>query len=100
MDGGELVDRLVEFDGIIIIGKFGGGFTNFDNALEPDLIIDMDLIAGVEPVGDVLGVELHVMMGHFCANGFVGGALIEELVDEVAMAFGELGNFAAGLATG
>ena len=100
MDGGELVDGLMEFDGIIMIGQIGGGFANFDNVLKPELVIDVDLVAGIEPVGDVFGIELDGMFGHFGADGFVSCALIEEVVDEAAVGFGELGDLAAGLATG
>ena len=38
------------------------------------------------------------MCGHFDFDGFVGCAVIEHLVDEVALGFGEFGDFAGGLA--
>src|SRR3954471_68180 len=58
-----------------------------EDPLKPELMIDMNLVAGIEPVGDVLGIEVDGVFGHCSANGFVGCALIEELVDEAALGF-------------
>jgi hypothetical protein len=40
------------------------------------------------------------VFGHLDFDGFVGGAVVEHVVDDVALSFGKVGDFAGGLTAG
>jgi len=40
------------------------------------------------------------VFGHLDFDGFVGSAVVEHVVDDVALGFGEVGDFARWFATG
>ena len=87
-------DGLWEFEVGGVGSKVGGVFTDFAHLVEPFLVLEVSLVAAVEPVGDVLLVEGDVEFGHFGDDVGVGLAGVEHLVDEEALLGRELGDFA------
>jgi hypothetical protein len=77
-------------------GSSAPGFAEEAEFGAPFQEAEVVLVAGGEPVGEVFGVEGDALVGEGLADGFVGGAAIEEAIDEVALSFGELGDFAFG----
>jgi|ERR1041385_4495774 hypothetical protein len=100
LNDGKLDGGLVELDGVIILEEVSGALTNGHDLADPGVVAEVVLVTAVEPIGNVFKVELEAVFGHFETNGFVSGAVVEEVVDEVALGFGQLGDFPAGFAAG
>jgi len=95
---GELVGGLMELDDVVVLDEVGGVFAEEASFGDAVLVLRVKLETAVEPVGDVFAVERDAVFGHFDFDGFVGSAVVEHLVDEVALGFGEFGDFAGGFA--
>lgn len=52
------------------------------------------LIAAVIPVREVLEIKSDTLLGQFARDSFIDDAIVEELVDEVTLCFGEVSDFA------
>jgi hypothetical protein len=64
------------------------------------LMLEVLLKAILEPVGDVFAVKGDIMLCHFGLDSVVGCAVIKHLIDDVALVFGKLGDFAGGFGVG
>jgi hypothetical protein len=93
---GQLQEVLLEETAVIEFGQFGAGFAEEAEFGAPFQQAKVLLVAGGEPIGEVFGVEGDALFGEGLDDGFVGGAVIQEAVDEVALSFGKLGDFAFG----
>ena len=81
--GGEFID-------------IGGRLAQEPQFSAPFQFSEVILIRAVEPVGDVFSVERDAVFGHFELDDFIGAAVVEDLVDQVALVFGKGGDFAFG----
>ena len=103
-DGGELEGEVLDIVGLIIFGEVAGEIEPGGEDFEAVLVAEPVLVTAAVPGGDVLFEEL---VGERRVGGFiealedlgVGGAVGEELVDEVAQLGGETGDFAIATAT-
>ena len=109
--GSELVELFGELrDGELEAGQgegrsivFTGGFEQVRLGLgeesEAFAVAEFVLVAAVEPVMDVGGIKGDASFSEFMGDGVIGGAIVEEVVDEVALFFGQAGDFtvAAGI---
>jgi len=93
LEDGDLKDGLVglEAGGV---GEVGGVLAKEFDASEPVVVLEPGLEAVLVPIGDVFAVEGDAVFGHFGGDGGVGYAVVEHLVDEVALVARELGDFA------
>ena len=73
------------------------GGAEFGQALA---LLEAVLVTAVVPVGEVLVVEVDALGGEVEPDGFVRGALVEEVVDDVLLFSGEVGDFAVAAGRG
>lgn len=100
MAGDDLERGFGEGGGVVGSDHFHGGFTiGFDES-EAFLLLDVALVTGFAPVGDVYfgdGIWRRKIGGLEFSDDFSSGQrVIEAGVDEVAEWFGEFGDFAVG----
>ena len=81
--GGEFID-------------IGGRLAQEAQFSAPLELAEVILIRAVEPVGDVFSVERDAVFSHLELDDFIGAAVVEDLVDQVALMFGKGGDFAFG----
>ena len=74
----------------------GGGLAQEAQFSAPLQFAEVILIRAIEPVGDVFSVERDAVFGHLDFDDFIGAAVVEDLVNQVALVFGKGGDFAFG----
>ena len=90
----------MEVERVVVVEEVAGVFTEAGHFGEPILVGEIILETAVEPVGDIFVIEGEAVFGHFDFDDFERCAVFEEAVDDVALGFGELGDFARRLAPG
>jgi len=88
---GELDDGAMHVERVLDLEEIGRAFAQGIAVLEPLLVADVVLVAGVEPVGQVFAVEHDAVFGELGFDGFVGGAVIEQAVIRSRWSLGRLG---------
>ncbi len=101
LGGGELQGGFGQAGGRLSLGQqIAIGFVAGMNFFAPDLFFEPVLVTAFMPMGEVGVVEGGALLVEFFDDGRVGGAVVEHLVDEVALGFGEPGDFAVAAAVG
>ena len=94
------LDRaFLEAHASLLLAEMGDGLAHYVEFLLPLQVLEIILVAATKPFGNIVGVQVDAVFGHFVDDLFIGFFLVQELVDYFSQFLWELGDFALGPGT-
>ncbi len=94
LSDGELESNRRESGSIVLAGELEKMILSQAQLVAALASLEFVLITAMVPVGKVFEVKGDALLGQLAGNGFIGNAIVEEVVDQITLLFGEVSDFA------